>query len=180
MILTDEAIEALARDGMIEPFDPERLNPLGYDLTLGTDFRIPRPISHLEAWGYPTDGLVVDPEEFDADLFACATGTYVVMPPHSFVLGVSVEYLQMPKNVMGFCTGRSSLSRCGVTPYITALEPGWEGKLTLEISNNSPWPVKLPANKGIAQVHFFKGRMPRRTYQGRYQNQEGLTLARGL
>jgi deoxycytidine triphosphate deaminase len=50
----------------------------------------------------------------------------------------------------------------------------------MEISNNSPWPVKIYANKGIAQVHFLKGEVPLRTYQGHYQNQEGLTLAKGL
>lgn len=180
MILNDLTIEALAQEGMIEPFNPERLNPLGYDLTLGSDFRVPMSLRTLKGLGYAIIDLVADPMAFDSDLFACCHGSCLVIPPHSFALGVSVEYLRIPKDIVGLCTGRSTYARCGVTPYITALEAGWEGRVTMEISNNAPWPVKVYANKGVAQVHFLKGEMPRCTYQGRYQNQEGLTLARGL
>ena len=66
---------------------------------------------------------------------------------------------------------------------VTPLEPGWRGKLTLELANLSPLPIRLHIHQGITQVVFFQGRRPLRTYAEKetgatYQDQQGVTLPR--
>ena len=71
---------------------------------------------------------------------------------------------------------------CGIIINVTPLEPGWEGHLTLEISNTTPLPAKIYANEGISQLLFFQGdEVPETTYRaraGKYQGQKGVTLPR--
>jgi dCTP deaminase len=73
------------------------------------------------------------------------------------------------------------VSNCGIITNFTPFEPGWEGHVTIEISNTTPLPAKIYANEGIAQVLFFEGDEPEVTYadrQGKYQAQTGITLPR--
>ncbi len=70
---------------------------------------------------------------------------------------------------------------CGIVANVTPLEPGWEGHVTLELSNTTPLPAKVYANEGIVQLLFFQGERPEVTYrerQGKYQGQRGVTLPR--
>jgi dCTP deaminase len=82
--------------------------------------------------------------------------------------------------VLGLCLGKSSYARCGIVVNITPLEPGWEGHLTIEISNTTPLPARIYSFEGIAQVLFFEaGAAPEVTYadrKGKYQGQQGITL----
>lgn len=71
------------------------------------------------------------------------------------------------------------VSNCGIVANVTPLEPGWEGHVTLELSNTTPLPAKVYANEGIVQLLFFKGERPEVTYadrKGKYQGQRGVTL----
>lgn len=71
------------------------------------------------------------------------------------------------------------VSNCGIVANVTPLEPGWEGHVTLELSNTTPLPAKVYANEGIVQLLFFQGERPETTYrdrQGKYQGQKGVTL----
>jgi dCTP deaminase len=71
------------------------------------------------------------------------------------------------------------VSNCGIVANVTPLEPGWEGHVTLELSNTTPLPAKVYANEGIVQLLFFQGDRPETTYadrQGKYQGQTGVTL----
>jgi len=73
------------------------------------------------------------------------------------------------------------VSNCGIVANVTPLEPGWEGHVTLELSNTTPLPAKVYANEGIVQLLFFQGERPETTYrdrQGKYQGQKGVTLPR--
>ncbi|MDQ7054207.1 MAG: dCTP deaminase, partial [candidate division KSB1 bacterium] len=76
--------------------------------------------------------------------------------------------------------GKSTYARCGIITNVTPLEPGWEGHVTLEISNTSPIPAKIYANEGIAQILFFESDEECETSyadkQGKYQAQQGVTL----
>ncbi len=75
----------------------------------------------------------------------------------------------------------STYARVAAIANITPLEPGWRGKLTLEIANLCRVPIRLYADEGIAQVLFFRGNPTKFTYAKRsalYQDQVGLTLAR--
>lgn len=73
------------------------------------------------------------------------------------------------------------VQNCGIVANVTPLEPGWEGHVTLELSNTTPLPAKVYANEGIVQLLFFKGERPETTYadrKGKYQGQRGVTLPR--
>lgn len=73
------------------------------------------------------------------------------------------------------------VSNCGIVANVTPLEPGWEGHVTLELSNTTPLPAKVYANEGIVQLLFFQGERPETTYRdrrGKYQGQKGVTLPR--
>jgi dCTP deaminase len=76
--------------------------------------------------------------------------------------------------------GKSSYARTGIVANVTPLEPGWEGHVTLELSNTTPLPAKVYANEGIVQLLFFQGEeRPETTYadrKGKYQGQRGVTL----
>ena len=123
---------------------------------------------------------MVDPKNFDTDSLVEFKGEVCVIPPNSFVLGRSVEYFRIPRNVMTICMGKSTYARCGIITNVTPLEPGWEGFVTLEISNTTPLPAKIYANEGIAQVLFFESDEPCEiSYadkKGKYQAQQGVTL----
>lgn len=158
----------------------------GYDIRVGSKFKIFTPT--------PRTGqiTVVDPKNFSPDLFVevdCAgtskdgpagSGDYVIIPPNSFALCETVEYLEIPRDVLVICVGKSTYARCGLIVNVTPLEPEWRGKITLEISNTTPLPAKVYANEGIAQLVFLKAdRVCSVSYadkKGKYQDQGGLTL----
>ncbi len=152
----------------------------GYDLRLAVDgFRVFSPITSAE----------IDPKDFDenslieAPLRTAADGSlYWLLPPHSYALGVTVETFKMPRNVIGFCLGKSSYARSGLIVNATPLEPGWRGRLVLEFSNSADLPVRIYANEGIAQVIFFESdeacEVSYADRQGKYQDQTGLVTPR--
>ena len=181
--LSDKELVALCSGGepMIEPFIPNQagkpsygLSSFGYDLRLGSRFLVP-------LGGVNT---VLDPVNFPQAHFREVTaGETFDLAPHSQVLAESVETFKMPSDVLGLAFGKSSYARCGLLCNLTPLEPGWRGKLTLELANLSPLPIRLHVGHGIAQVVFFRGERPGRTYGekeagGVYQDQPGAMLPR--
>lgn len=183
MIKNDTWISTQALESqMISPFEISQvrdgvvsygLSSFGYDLRLSTEFLIFTP---------STGSLtVIDPKFIDHQAMIRFEGPVCVIPPNSFALGRSVEYFRMPSNVLGICLGKSTYARCGIITNFTPFEPGWEGFVTIEISNTTPLPARVYANEGIAQVLFFEGDQPDLTYaqrRGKYQNQMGITLPR--
>jgi len=157
------------------------LSSYGYDVRVGTRFKVFTPTP-------PTGGVtVVDPKRFDESLFVSvdteALGVdHVVIPPNSFALAETVETVRVPRDVMVVCVGKSTYARCGIIVNVTPLEPEWRGRITLEISNTTPLPARVYANEGLAQLVFLKAdRVCAVSYadkQGKYQDQQGLTLPR--
>ena len=156
----------------------------GYDIRVGTRFKIFTPTPR-------TGGItIVDPKDFSPELFveidvgnAGRDGRptdHVIIPPNSFALCETVEWLEIPRDVLVLCVGKSTYARCGLIVNVTPLEPEWRGKITLEISNTTPLPAKIYANEGIAQLVFLKAdQVCEKSYAdkaGKYQDQEGLTL----
>jgi dCTP deaminase len=98
-----------------------------------------------------------------------------VIPPHSYALGASLEYIRIPRHIKGRCVGKSTLARCGILINTTPLEPGWHGYLTIEISNISPCAGIIYAREGIAQLEFETLiELPESDYEakaGKYQAQ---------
>ena len=176
MLLNDRQIKELVRThNLIEDFDKDRLNSFGYDLTLSKDFMIPKP-NYLKV-------QVVDPMNIGEIEFEEFSQDFAIIPPSAFLLGRSIEKVNMPSFLTGMCIGRSTYARCGIIANVTPLEAGWSGTVTIEMSNSNQLPAKVHANKGIIQVLFFEGQVPERTYLdkgGKYQNQTGITLAKGL
>jgi dCTP deaminase len=185
MIKADHWIRAQAQAGMIEPFidHQERhdqhgrgvisygLSSFGYDLRAAPEWRI-----FVNAFN-----TVVDPKNFDPRSLVEHDGEECIIPPNSFVLTRSVEYLRIPDTVLVVALGKSSYARCGIVANVTPLEPGWEGHVTLELSNTTPLPARVYANEGIVQLLFFEGERPDITYRdrkGKYQGQTGVTLPR--
>jgi dCTP deaminase len=179
-ILPDHRIRSLANAGMIEPFCDrlEREGVISYGLSsFGYDIRCARE------WKIFVNAFntVVDPKGIDQRSFVDFDGDEVIIPPNSFVLARSLEYIRMPENVMGLVLGKSTYARCGISCLATPLEPGWEGHITLEFANSTPLPAKMYALEGCAQLLFFEGERPEITYadrKGKYQGQTGVTLPR--
>lgn len=141
----------------------------GYDLRLGHKFKV---FTNMNA-------TVVDPKNFDNKSFVDVTvpeiGGEIIIPPNSFILGYSLDYVRMPDNVLAEITGKSTIARMGIICIATPLEPGWEGHVTLEFANSTPLPAKLYVGEGCCQAIFHKGERPRVTYGdrgGKYQKQE--------
>lgn len=159
--------ETLQNDGVIS----YGLSSFGYDLRAAPEWRI-----FVNAFN-----TVVDPKNFDTRSLVEANDDVCIIPPNSFVLTRSVEYLRIPDDVMVIALGKSSYARIGIVANVTPLEPGWEGHVTLELSNTTPLPAKIYANEGIVQLLFFQGERPETTYaerKGKYQGQRGITLAK--
>lgn len=186
-LLADKQIRRLVK---IEPFaEAEKrsgrvsfgLSSYGYDVRVGTRFKIFTPT--------PRHGgiTVVDPKRFSEELFVevdtAKTGTdHIVIPPNSFALCETVEFIEVPRDVLVICLGKSTYARCGLIVNVTPLEPEWRGRVTLEISNTTPLPARVYANEGIAQFIFLRGeQVCEQSYadkKGKYQDQSGLTLPR--
>ena len=181
-ILPDHTIRGLAQnEAMIEPFLEKQkgqniisygLSSYGYDARVSDEFMIFTNV----------DNAIVDPKNFDKQSFVERKTDVCVIPPNSFVLARTVEYFKIPKDVLVICLGKSTYARCGLIVNVTPLEPGWEGHVTLEISNTTPLPAKVYANEGIAQFLFYRGESPCEvTYAdrgGKYMKQTGVTLPR--
>jgi dCTP deaminase len=83
-------------------------------------------------------------------------GEVCVILPNSFALARMVEYFRIPRSVLTICIGKSTYARCGIIVNVTPFEPEWEGYVTMGISNVTPFPARIYANEGIAQVLFFE------------------------
>ena len=179
-LLADHQIRDLAQNhGMIDPFVEKQkregnisygLSSYGYDARCAPDFKIFTNV----------DTAMVDPKKFSEDNFVTREQDVCIIPPNSFVLTHTVEYFKIPKDVLVICLGKSTYARCGLIVNVTPLEPGWEGHVTLEISNTTPNPAKVYANEGVAQFLFFKGSAGCETSYadraGKYMGQRGVTL----
>jgi dCTP deaminase len=180
MVMSDKWIKKMAKEyGMIEPFEENLvrkgvisygLSSYGYDFRIADEFKIFTNVA----------STIVDPKNFDERSFVSVKGNYCIIPPNSFVLGRSVEYFRIPRDVIGICLGKSTYARCGIIVNVTPLEPGWEGFLTVEISNTTPLPAKIYAWEGIAQVIFVKGNeeceISYKDRKGKYMYQPGIVI----
>ena len=189
---------------MIEPFESgqvrESLHPKHYGETTvvnGVGVRSSKIISYgTSSYGYDVrcapefkiftniNSAIVDPKNFDERAFVGFSGDRCIIPPNSFILARSVEYLRIPRDVLVVCVGKSTYARVGIVCNVTPLEPEWEGHITLEFSNTTNLPAVMYANEGCAQLLFFQADSDdicETSYLdrgGKYQGQTGVTLPR--
>ncbi len=176
----DAWIRRMAREqGMIEPFVESQvrsgvisygLSSYGYDIRIADEFKI---FTNVHS-------AVVDPKAFNPRSMVNFQGEVCIIPPNSFVLARSVEYIRVPRDVLVLCIGKSTYARCGIIVNVTPLEPEWEGYITIEISNTTPLPAKVYAYEGIAQLIFLEAdevcEVSYADKKGKYQGQRGIVL----
>lgn len=184
-ILCDAEIKQLAlTEGMIEPFqgslvtEKDNKKVLSYGLSsYGYDIRL-SPKQCL-IFGRIQEGES-DPKNFNprilsnSELLRDERGEYFLLPPYGYCLAVAEERLKLPTDVTVIAMGKSTYARSGIIANITPAEAGWEGYLTLEISNATGLFNRIYANEGIIQLLFLRGNPCDTSYQdrkGKYQNQ---------
>jgi len=151
MVLSDRTIkeQLLAGRIRIDPLDPDDIQPSSVDLHLGESFRVFRNSR------YP----YIDPSREQKGLMepvAASSEEPFVLHPGEFVLGTTIERIVLPDNIVGRLEGKSSLGRLGLLIHSTAgyVDPGWDGRLTLELSNVANLPIVLMPGMPIGQISF--------------------------
>ena len=135
MLKSDKWIKKMAKDyKMIDPFEEKQIkqgvisygiSSYGYDIRLADEFKIFTNVFNS----------IVDPKNFDPKSFVDFKGKVCVIPPNSFILGRSIEYLKIPRKVLGICLGKSTYARCGIIVNITPLEPCYDKDTEIMTSN---------------------------------------------
>lgn len=185
-LLYDKEIQQLAELDVFLPFVGEKrrsldsgakaisygLSQAGYDIRLSPDsFRV-FDGKEFKGSSKPTlDPKMMAYAGYEACLNHGPEGSWFILPPHSFGLGVSLELISMPPSIMGLCDGKSTYARCGIIINVTPIEPGWAGHLTMHVANPTAFPVRIYANEGIVQVMLYRLDGEAEAYTGHYQNQ---------
>jgi dCTP deaminase len=180
-VLPDIWIREMAKTkGMIEPFADQRkragrisygASSYGYDFRLSREFKFP-----------VLEGVKsLDPKQMDQMRFRDYTGGSCQIPPNSFILGRSLEYFRIPRDVLVLCQGKSTYARSGIIVNVTPLEPEWEGYITLSLVNAAPVPARIYPEEGIAQLVFLRAEEECKTSyadrKGKYQSQQQIKLS---
>jgi dCTP deaminase len=151
MVLSDKQIKEKVQKGeiQIDPFDEGDLQPASYDLHLSSQFKVYRP--HTSEVIDPKIGVEGMMEEI-----IIKAPDYFVLHPGSFALALIEEKTGVDARHVGRLEGKSSIARLGLIIHTTAgfLDPGNNLKLTLELFNASPLPIKLYPGMKIAQIAF--------------------------
>ena len=151
-VLSDRDIKRVleSKKLVIEGLDWNFIDAAKVDLHLGNQFRV---FKHSEITHIDTRiGLAEDL----MDLIEVPKDKPFVIHPGELVLGVTKEYIKMPNDLVGRLDGRSSLGRLGIVVHSTAgsIDPGFEGNITLEITNLSRLPVCLWPNTRVCRLTF--------------------------
>jgi dCTP deaminase len=151
VILSDRDIREQIQAGRItiDPYLPEAVQPASVDLHLGNRFRVFRN----------NRTAVIDPRQEQPDLTELVEiggDEPFILHPGEFVLGATYERVGLPDDIVARLEGRSILGRLGLLIHSTAgyVDPGWEGTLTLELSNVANLPIKLYDGMKIGQISF--------------------------
>ncbi len=156
-VLADRDIRVELEAGRIriEPYDPADLQPSSVDLHLDRSFRVFRNNRYA----------FIDPREAQPDLtelLEVRDDEPFILHPGEFVLGQTLEWVELPDDLVARLEGKSSLGRLGLLIHSTAgyVDPGWRGTLTLELSNVANLPIALYAGMRIGQISFFRMSSP--------------------
>jgi len=157
MVLSDHTIKLEMAKGriVVDPCDPDDIQPSSIDLHLGGDFQVFRNSR------YP----YIDPAREQPGLTESVSASVeepFVLHPGEFSLGTTVERIALPDDIVGRLEGKSSLGRLGLLIHSTAgyVDPGWDGTLTLELSNVANLPILLVPGMKIGQISFSQMTTP--------------------
>jgi len=180
VVLSDRTIERLLAEGRIEidPYDPGLLQPSSVDVLVDRYFRVFRNSR------YPF--IDVKQEQEDLTELVKVDGDPFILHPGEFVLGSTLERIKLPDDVVARLDGKSSLGRLGLLIHSTAgfIDPGWDGNVTLELSNVANLPITIYPGMKIGQLSFVQMTEPSLNPYGsdslgsKYQGQQGPTPSR--
>ena len=181
MVLSDRTIKEELNRGriVIDPLDPDDIQPASVDLRLDRKILVfsnsRRP--HIDV-RMRMDDLTETVEIDDEVPF--------ILHPGEFVLGSTLEYIELPDDLVARLEGKSSLGRIGLVIHSTAgfVDPGWKGHLTLELSNLARLPITLYYGMKIGQISYLRLTTPADRVYGseglgsKYQGQTEPTASR--
>ncbi len=152
MIFSDKSIREAIDGGsiVIDPFEPSYVQPSSVDLRVGNGFRV--FVNHRYS--------EIDPRSPQSDLTSLIEvedGAPFMLHPGEFVLGSTYERVKLPEDVVARLEGKSSLGRLGLLIHSTAgfIDPGFEGHITLELSNVATLPIAIYPEMRIGQISFY-------------------------
>jgi dCTP deaminase len=152
-VLSDRDIRQSIESGRvrIDPYDPGCIQPSSVDLHLDREFRVFRNNR------YPYID-VRQPQPDLTELVSVEDDEAFILHPGEFVLGQTLEWVELPDDLVARLEGKSSLGRLGLLIHSTAgyVDPGWRGNLTLELSNVANLPIALYYGMKIGQISFFR------------------------
>src|SRR3954447_8290470 len=181
MVLSDRTIARLLDEEriVIDPYDESLLQPSSVDVRVDRFFRV----FHNARYPYidvkqPQEELTEEVEIDDERPF--------ILHPGEFVLGSTLERVTLPDDLVARLEGKSSLGRLGLLIHSTAgfIDPGWDGHVTLELSNVAHLPGTISPEMKIRQISFVQRPEPAATPYGsgtigsKYQGQRGPTPSR--
>ena len=180
-VLSDRDITAAITAGRIriDPYNASDVQPSSVDLHLDRSFRVFRNNR------YPyIDVRAAQPDL--TDLLSVADDESFVLHPGEFVLGSTLERVRLPDDLVARLEGKSSLGRLGLLIHSTAgfIDPGWDGHVTLELSNVANLPITIYHEMKIGQISFMQLSEPTSRPYGtsslgsKYQGQRGPTPSR--
>ena len=183
MLLSDRDILAEINAGRVtlDPYDSSMIQPSSIDVRLDKFFRV------FDNHKY----AAIDPAVEQPDLtrlVEVGRDEPFVLHPGEFVLGSTYESVSLPDDVAARLEGKSSLGRLGLLTHSTAgfIDPGFEGNVTLELSNTATLPINLWPGMKIGQLCFFRLSSPAENpygsakYASRYRGQRGPTASRSF
>jgi len=180
-VLSDGTILDYLQDGRIkvDPWDPAMVQPASVDLRLGDSFRV---FHNHRATAID----LRDPPSNLTEEVVVPAGDAFVIHPGEFCLGRTLEWVQIPDDIVARIEGKSSLGRLGLIVHATAgfCDPGFEGTLTLELNNLTRVPIRLYPGLPIAQLSFMTLDRPAQRPYGspglgsHYQGQRAATESR--
>lgn len=175
-MLSDRQIRELGNDGCVIPYREENLQPASLDFAL-----------HDEFVTFPSEGVTaIDLLDVNDDAATTPAKRIngepgIIIHPGEFMLGASDEVLALPSWCAARIEGKSSLGRLGLFVHVTAgfIDPGFNGRVTLELFNARRVPIILRPGKLICQIGFFRMEtQPEKSYQGRYQGDTTAVASR--
>jgi dCTP deaminase len=181
MVLSDRTIRQLLDEGRIgiEPYEEELLQPSSVDVRVDRLFRVFRNSR------YPFIDVKREMEDL-TELVEVDSDEAFILHPGEFVLGSTLERITLPDDLVARLEGKSSLGRLGLLIHSTAgfIDPGWDGHVTLELSNVANLPITIYYGMKIGQLSFVQLTEPAEHPYGtgelgsKYQGQMGPTPSR--
>ncbi len=181
MVLSDRTIRRLLAEGRIgiDPFDEQLIQPSSVDVRIDRFFRVFRNSR------YPYIDVKQRMEDL-TELVEISDAEPFILHPGEFVLASTLERITLPDDLVARLEGKSSLGRLGLLIHSTAgfIDPGWDGHVTLELSNVANLPITIYVGMAIGQLSFVQLTEPSETPYGsakvgsKYQGQTGPTPSR--